>query len=55
MTERFIGCSVTISCKDDKGSYQGQIYKVDSKEQTISLKKAFKNGIPLEEHEVILK
>ncbi|KAJ9591849.1 hypothetical protein L9F63_001666 [Diploptera punctata] len=54
MTERFVGFSVTISCRDGKGSYQGQICSVDPLDQTICLKKAFKNGVPVEEQQVIL-
>ncbi|PSN55922.1 hypothetical protein C0J52_00448 [Blattella germanica] len=55
MAEQFLGYTVTISCRDEIGSYQGQICGVDPKEQTICLRKAFKNGIPVESQLVSLK
>lgn len=55
MTEQFVGYTVTVTCRNDLGSYQGQICSVDPNEQTITLKKAFKNGIPQQVSEVTLR
>jgi hypothetical protein len=55
MAEQFVGYAVSITCRNDLGSYQGQICNVDPKEQTITLKKAFKNGLPCHVPQVILR
>jgi hypothetical protein len=55
MTEQFVGYTVSVTCRNELGSYQGQICSVDPKEQTITLKKAFKNGIPQQVPEVTLR
>jgi enhancer of mRNA-decapping protein 3 len=55
MVEQFVGYTVSITCRNDLGSYQGQISSVDREEQTITLKKAFKNGMPCQLPEVILR
>jgi hypothetical protein len=53
--EQFVGYTVSITCRNDMGSYQGQIFRVDPEEQTITLKKIFKNGIPCHVSGVILR
>jgi enhancer of mRNA-decapping protein 3 len=53
--DQFVGYTVSITCRNDMGSYQGQISSVDREEQTITLKKTFKNGIPYQLPEVVLK
>jgi hypothetical protein len=55
MAEQFVGYTVSVTCRNDLGSYQGQISSVDIKEQAITLKKAFKNGIPYQVPEVTLR
>lgn len=50
-----MGNAVSVTCRNDLGSYQGQICNVDPKEQTITLKKAFKNGIPCQVPKVTLR
>lgn len=55
MVEQYVGYTVSVTCRNDLGSYQGQISSVDREEQTITLKKAFKNGIPYHLPEVKLR
>jgi len=55
MADKFVGYAVSITCRNDLGSYQGQICNVDPKEQTLTLKKAFKNGIPCQVPQVTLR
>jgi hypothetical protein len=55
MAEQFIGYTVSVTCRNDLGTYQGQICSVDSKEQTITLKRAFKNGMPYQVPQVVLR
>jgi hypothetical protein len=55
MAEQFVGYAVSVTCHNDLGSYQGQICNVDPKEQTITLKKAFKNGIPCQVSQITLR
>ena len=55
MADQFVGYAVSVTSRNDLGSYQGQICNVDSKEQTITLKKAFKNGIPCQVPQVTLR
>lgn len=54
MTEQFVGYVVSINCGESLGIYQGVICSVDSKAQTLTLKRAFRNGIPEQSKEVIL-
>ncbi|XP_069682486.1 enhancer of mRNA-decapping protein 3 isoform X2 [Periplaneta americana] len=54
MADQFVGYTVSITCRNDLGSYQGQICNVDQKEQTITLKKAFKNGVPQQIPQIVL-
>ncbi|XP_043469235.1 enhancer of mRNA-decapping protein 3 [Leptopilina heterotoma] len=44
MTEQFVGCTVSITCVEEIGTYQGQI--VDFNDQKVILTKAFCNGVP---------
>uniref|UniRef100_A0A1B6E627 Enhancer of mRNA-decapping protein 3 n=1 Tax=Clastoptera arizonana TaxID=38151 RepID=A0A1B6E627_9HEMI len=46
MSDQFIGYTVSISCKDGLGIYQGKVSNVNDDNQTLVLQKAFKNGIP---------
>jgi enhancer of mRNA-decapping protein 3 len=55
MASQFVGYAVSATCRNDLGSYQGQICNVDPKEHTITLKKAFKNGIPCQVPQVTLR
>jgi hypothetical protein len=55
MADQFVGYAVSVTCRNDLGAYQGQICNVDSKEQNITLKKAFKNGIPCQVPQVTLR
>ena len=45
MATGFLNCVVSIECGDILGSYQGQVSEVDNKQQTITIIKAFHNGI----------
>ncbi|XP_058804145.1 enhancer of mRNA-decapping protein 3 [Phymastichus coffea] len=44
MSEQFLGCTVSIKCTEDLGSYQGQIVALN--DQIVTLAKPFCNGIP---------
>ncbi|KAF7391214.1 hypothetical protein HZH66_009694 [Vespula vulgaris] len=44
MSEQFVGCTVSVTCIDDLGTYQGQI--IDLNKQSVTLSKAFCNGVP---------
>ncbi|XP_063994944.1 enhancer of mRNA-decapping protein 3 [Diachasmimorpha longicaudata] len=52
MSDQFVGCMVSIKCSDDLGTYQGQI--VDFNHQTVTISKAFKNGVPHPSPQVII-
>ncbi|XP_067015635.1 enhancer of mRNA-decapping protein 3 isoform X2 [Anabrus simplex] len=54
MSGQWIGFTVSVNCGETLGTYQGQIIHVDSSGQTITLKKAFRNGIPDPSQEVVL-
>lgn len=54
MAQKWIGCTVSIRCADGLGTYQGKVSDVNAENQTLLLKKAFKNGIPCTEQQVIL-
>ncbi|XP_006817169.1 enhancer of mRNA-decapping protein 3-like [Saccoglossus kowalevskii] len=45
MSEAFVGCVVSLHCGDILGTYQGHVSMVDKTQQTISLQKAFRNGV----------
>lgn len=53
MSEQFLGCTVSIKCIDDLGSYQGQIIALN--DQTVTLAKAFCNGVPHNSPHVTLR
>jgi len=40
----FLGCTVSVKCFDDLGTYQGKI--IDLNKNSLTLAKAFWNGIP---------
>ena len=44
MSEQFVGCTVSVKCVEDVGTYQGQI--VDLTKDYVTLSKAFCNGVP---------
>ncbi|XP_071863473.1 enhancer of mRNA-decapping protein 3 [Bombus fervidus] len=44
MSEQFVGCTVSVKCIEEVGTYQGQI--VDLNKDCIILSKAFCNGVP---------
>ncbi|KAK2589052.1 hypothetical protein KPH14_001889 [Odynerus spinipes] len=44
MSEQFVGCTVSVTCADDLGTYQGQI--IDLNKHSVTLAKAFCNGVP---------
>lgn len=48
----WVGCSVSIHCGDTLGTYQGKIIEVT--DSTITLNKAFRNGLPYPRPEVAL-
>lgn len=53
MLEQFVGCTVSVKCIEEIGSYQGQI--VDLNKNYVTLSKAFCNGVPHTSTEVILR
>lgn len=53
MSSNWIGYMVSVTCKNDCGTYQGQISAVTG--TTITLVKAFHNGVPHHEPEVTIK
>ncbi|XP_003428062.1 enhancer of mRNA-decapping protein 3 [Nasonia vitripennis] len=53
MSEQFLGCTVSIKCVDDLGSYQGQIVALNG--QSVTLAKAFCNGVPHSSSHVTLR
>lgn len=50
---QFVGCMVSIKCVEQLGSYQGQI--IDFNRETVTISKAFKNGIPHSSFQVTIK
>ncbi|KAK0168408.1 hypothetical protein PV327_002211 [Microctonus hyperodae] len=52
MSQEFVGCMVSIKCVDDLGTFQGQI--VDFNRQTVTISKAFKNGMPHSSQQVTI-
>lgn len=53
MAEKYIGCTVSICCKEGLGVYQGKVTDVNTENQTLVLKKAFKNGIPCPDSQLV--
>ena len=52
MSEQFVGCTVSVKCAEDVGTYQGQI--VDLNKDYVTLSKAFCNGVPHNSSIVVL-
>ncbi|XP_076236354.1 enhancer of mRNA-decapping protein 3 [Calliopsis andreniformis] len=52
MSEQYVGCTVSVKCIEDVGTYQGQI--VDLNKDYVTLSKTFCNGVPHTPSEVIL-
>ncbi|CAK9826207.1 Enhancer of mRNA-decapping protein 3 [Anthophora retusa] len=44
MSEQFVGCTVSVKCVEEVGTYQGQI--ADLNKDYVTLSKAFCNGVP---------
>ncbi|CAL7936515.1 unnamed protein product [Xylocopa violacea] len=44
MSQQFVGCTVSVKCMEEIGTYQGEI--VDLNKDCIILSKAFCNGVP---------
>lgn len=53
MNDKWVGYIVSVHLKNNIGTYQGQINEVTG--STLTLVKAFHNGVPHTEAEVILK
>lgn len=53
MSQQFVGCMVSIKCVDDLGTYQGQITNFNR--ETVTISKAFKDGIPHSSQQVTIK
>lgn len=53
MSEQFVGCTVSVKCVEDVGTYQGQI--VDLNKDYVTLSKAFCNGVPHSSSIVVLR
>lgn len=54
MAQKWIGCTVSIRCSGGLGTFQGKVSDVNTENQTLILKKAFKNGVPCTDQQVIL-
>ncbi|XP_053974429.1 enhancer of mRNA-decapping protein 3 [Hylaeus anthracinus] len=52
MSEQFVGCTVSVKCIEEIGTYQGQI--VDLNKDYVTLAKAFCNGVPHSSSVVVL-
>ncbi|XP_076641146.1 enhancer of mRNA-decapping protein 3 [Halictus rubicundus] len=52
MSEQFVGCTVSVKCTEEIGTYQGQI--VDLNKDYVTLSKAFRNGVPHSSSVVVL-
>jgi len=55
MAEQYLGSFVSIDCGEILGYFQGQVYKVDTSNQTISLKDVWKNGVKSTIHDITLR
>lgn len=53
MSEEFVGFTVSVKCVDDMGIYQGQILNFN--QQTMTLAKPFRNGVPHPMPQVVIK
>lgn len=55
MSEDWVGYVVSIDCGEPLGTYQGQIKAVNTKDQTLTLNKTFRNGIPSPYNQVTIR
>lgn len=55
MASNWNGCTVSITCKNGVGVYQGLVSDVNRDTQVIILSKPFKNGIPCSDSQVALR
>lgn len=55
MANTFHGCTVSVTCKNGVGVYQGLVSEVNGQSQMIILTKPFKNGLPCDERQVALR
>lgn len=53
MSSQWIGFIVSVHLKNNLGTYQGQINEATG--STLTLVKAFHNGVPHDSREVVLK
>lgn len=51
----WIGCLVSVDCGDIVGSFQGEVDNVDRYEQTITLRKVFRNGLKCDQPRVTIR
>ena len=54
MGERYVGSYVSVDCGDVIGCYQGQVTTIDTFNQTLTLKDAWKNGLKSSTDDVTL-
>lgn len=54
MAFEHIGALVTVECADES-SYQGIISSVDPNAQTITLRNPFKDGVRLDDFELVIR
>ncbi|XP_066598209.1 enhancer of mRNA-decapping protein 3 [Prorops nasuta] len=52
MSEQFLGCTVSIKCVDDLGTYQGKIMELNK--NSVTLSKVFCNGVPCSSYLTVL-
>lgn len=55
MASKWNGCTVSVTCINGLGTYQGLVSEVHHETQTIYLSKPFKNGIPCDDMRVALR
>lgn len=55
MTSNFVGSIVSLDCGETLGSYQGQVKCIDNSTQTLTVIKAYRNGIPCQVPEITIK
>ncbi|XP_014212962.1 enhancer of mRNA-decapping protein 3 isoform X2 [Copidosoma floridanum] len=53
MSDQYLGCTVSVKCIENLGSYQGQIIALN--DQSVTLAKAFCNGVPNTSSQVTLR
>lgn len=51
----FIGSVVSLGCGEVLGTYQGKVAMIDQDAQTVTIEKAFRNGIQCSVPQVTIK